>query len=232
MQEAFNLYASGQTVADICRLFNSKGYRSAKGAEFNRNSFKSMFRNRKYIGVYTYKDIEIEGGVPAIIDQDLFDEVSDRLKKNGESPSRGKAKVNYLLSGKLFCGHCGAPMNGESGTGKKYGGKYNYYTCYTRKRLHTCDKKPLAKDYIEDIVVQDAMQRLTDDVIEEMATMAMSQSEKDLKENTKIQELTYKKTEVEKDIANITKAIEKGVVSDTLVNRLNELEEEKQAINV
>lgn len=76
VQEAFELYANGETVADICRIFNTKGYRTAKGVEFNRNSFKSMFRNKRYIGVYTYKDIEVEGGVPAIIDKELFETVA------------------------------------------------------------------------------------------------------------------------------------------------------------
>jgi len=229
VQEAFQLYANGETVADICRMFNAKGYRTAKGVEFNRNSFKSMFRNERYIGVYTYRDIRIEDGVPAIIDKELFEEVGRRLSKNAEAPARGKAKVDYLLAGKLFCGHCRASMNGESGTSKT-GRKYNYYTCYTRKRLNLCDKRPLKKEWIEQIVAQDAMELMTDDVISELADMAISQSDQDLKENTHITELTGRKEEIEKAIANITRAIEKGVASDTLLNRLTELEKEKKVV--
>lgn len=229
VQEAFQLYANGETVADICRLFNLKGYRTAKNVEFNRNSFKAMFRNERYIGVYKYKDIRTEDGVPAIIDNDLYEIVQRRLKKNGEAPARGKAKVDYLLSGKLFCGHCGGSMNGESGTSKT-GAIHNYYTCYTRKRKRTCDKRPLKKEWIEHIVAQDAMTLLTDEVIEEMADMAISQSDQDLKENTRIPELTAKRDEVEQSISNITKAIEKGVASDTLLNRLTELEKEKKTL--
>lgn len=227
VQEAFELYANGETVADICRMFNAKGYRTAKGVEFNRNSFKSMFRNKRYVGVYTYKDIEVEDGVPAIIDKELFETVGRRLSKNAEAPARGKAKVDYLLAGKLFCGHCGGSMNGESGTSKT-GAIHNYYTCYTRKRKHACDKKPLKKDWIEYIVAQDAMELLTDDTIQEMADMAISQTEQDLRENTRIPELTERMKETESGIANITKAIEKGVASDALMNRLMELEKEKK----
>ena len=227
VQEAFELYANGETVADICRMFNAKGYRTAKGVEFNRNSFKSMFRNKRYVGVYTYKDIEVEDGVPAIIDKELFETVGRRLSKNAEAPARGKAKVDYLLAGKLFCGHCGGSMNGESGTSKT-GAIHNYYTCYTRKRKHACDKKPLKKDWIEYIVAQDAMELLTDDTIQEMADMAISQTEQDLRENTRIPELTERMKETESGIANITKAIEKGVASDALMNRLMELEREKK----
>lgn len=227
VREAFELYANGETVADICRMFNTKGYRTAKGVEFNRNSFKSMFRNKRYIGVYTYKDIEMEGGVPAIIDKELFETVSRRLSKNAEAPARGKAKVDYLLAGKLFCGHCGGSMNGESGTSRT-GAVHNYYTCYTRKRKHACKKKPLKKEWIEYIVAQDAMELLTDDTIQELADMAISQTEKDLRENTRIPELTERMKETESGITNITNAIEKGIASDALMNRLVELEKEKK----
>ena len=229
VQEAFQLYANGETVAEICRIFNTKGYRTAKGAEFNRNSFKCMFRNERYIGVYTYRDIRIEDGIPAIIDKDLFETVGRRLSKSADAPARGKAKVDYLLSGKLFCGHCGASLNGESGTSRT-GVIHNYYTCYTRKRRKGCDKKPLKKEWIEFVVVQDAMNLLTDEVIEEMANMAISQSERDLRENTRIPELTTRKQDIEQAISNIAKAIEKGVASDTLLDRLTQLEKDKKDI--
>lgn len=229
VQEAFQLYANGETIAEICRIFNAKGYRTAKGSVFNRNSFKSMFRNTRYIGIYTYKDLVIENGIPAIIDKDLFEAVGRRLSKNAEAPARGKAKVDYLLSGKLFCGHCGNSMNGDSGTGKN-GTVHNYYTCYGRKRLKNCNKKYLQKEYIERIVSQEAAALLTDECIDELATMAVSQSDRDLRENTRIPELTDKLNEIDSAINNIVKAFEKGVCSDTLVNRMNELESEKKDI--
>lgn len=230
VQEAFELYANGETVADICRMFNAKGYRTAKGAEFNRNSFKSMFRNRRYIGVYRYKDFEKEGGVPAIIDKDLFETVQKRLSANAEAPARGKAKVDYLLAGKLFCGHCGASMNGESGAGR-HGKVYHYYSCYTKKRKLGCDKRPLKKDYIEGIVARDALNLLTDQLIDEIADMAIRQSEQDLINDTHIPQLTAQLSEVEKSITNITAAIEKGIASETLMNRLVQLEHEKKTLN-
>ena len=229
VQEAFQLYANGETVADICRKFNSAGYKTAKGVAFNRNSFKSMFRNERYIGVYTYKDIRIEGGVPAIIDKELFETVQRRLSKNAQAPARGKAKVDYLLSGKLFCGHCGASMNGESGIGRR-GATYHYYSCYTKKRRLGCDKRPLKKDYIERIVAEDAYNLLTDELIDEIADMAIQQSEQDLKDNTHIPQLTVQLHEVEQSIDNITAAIEKGIASETLMNRLVQLEREKKQI--
>lgn len=230
VQEAFSLYANGESVAGICRKFNSAGYKTAKNTEFNRSSFKTMFRNTRYIGTYTYKDIVIENGIPAIIDKELFETVQRRLSKTATAPARGKAKVDYLLSGKLFCGHCGASMNGESGAGR-HGKVYHYYSCYTKKRKLGCDKRPLKKDYIEGIVARDALNLLTDQLIDEIADMAIRQSEQDLINDTHIPQLTAQLSEVEKSITNITAAIEKGIASETLMNRLVQLEHEKKTLN-
>lgn len=229
VQEAFKMYANGESIAEICRTFNEKGYRTTKGVRFNRSSFRSMFKNTRYIGTYTYKDIIIENTIPAIIDKGLFDMVQDRLAEVAGAPARGKAKTDYLLSGKLFCGHCGAAMNGESGTSGT-GVVHHYYTCYNKKKDHSCNKRPLRKEWIETLVANDALALLTDEAIEEMADMAMSQLDSDLRENTRIPALTAKQKEIEQGIANITKAIEKGVASETLLNRISELEDEKKDI--
>ena len=217
-------------MADICRDFNLKGYRTAKNAEFNRNSFKSMFKNRRYIGVYTYKDIEIEDGVPAIIDKELFEEVGRRLKKNGEAPARGKAKVDYLLSGKLFCGHCGESMNGESGTSQT-GAVHNYYKCYTRKRHGNCRKKSMRKEQIESWVAEDAYALLSNELIEEIADIAVKQTEDEIAQHTQLPVLAQKRSVLQKSIDNIAAAIERGIASETLMNRLVELEKEKKILD-
>ena len=118
VQEAFQRYASGESIIEICRTFNDRGYRTAKNSAFNKSSFKSMFKNVRYVGTYIYKDMEMENTIPPIIDKDLFEAVQKRLEKTADAPARGKAKVDYLLSGKLFCGHCGSSMDGETGTSK------------------------------------------------------------------------------------------------------------------
>ena len=205
------------------------GYKIENNAEFNKNSFRSMFKNERYIGIYKYKDLRIEGGVPAIVDKDTFAIVQKKLSKNAEAPSRGKAKIDYLLSQKLFCGHCGSLMTGESGTGKG-GTTYFYYTCGKRKREHTCDKKPLKKDFIERAVVEDALTLLTPETIDELADIAVNESIREMEENSIIPALKDQLHDTERSINNLVKMVEKGVESDTIADRLKELEKEKRAI--
>src|SRR5699024_5709477 len=104
-----------------------------KGNSFTTGSFNTIFTNRKYIGEYRYQDVVIPGGVPAIIPEELFEAVQARVQSNKHAPARTKAEVAYLLSCKLFCGHCGTMMVGESGTSKT-GTIYYYYKCGSAKR--------------------------------------------------------------------------------------------------
>ena len=80
-------------------------------------------------------------------------------------------------------------------------------------------------------VARDALNLLTDQLIDEIADMAIRQSEQDLINDTHIPQLTAQLSEVEKSIMNITAAIEKGIASETLMNRLVQLEHEKKTLN-
>jgi hypothetical protein len=186
-----------------------------------------MFRNERYTGIYKYKDIKIEGGVPAIISKEVFDRVQKRLQLNRQAPGRGKAQVRYLLSQKLFCGHCGSVMTGDCGTSQS-GETYHYYTCSNRKRFRSCDKKNVRKEWIEQIVVEDALALLTDEHIEELADMAVHQTEVELSQNTIIPALKADIQDVERSITNLLKLAEKGADSSSLCNRLHELETQKK----
>ena len=65
-----------------------------------------MLQNKRYIGIYTYKGTEKPGGIPRIISDELFTKVTEIMNKNKKAPARARAKVEYLLTTKLFCGHC------------------------------------------------------------------------------------------------------------------------------
>ena len=61
------------------------------------NSVQHLLNNRRYIGEYTYRDIVVPDGIPAIVPQDLFDRVQEKLAKNKKAPARHKAEDDYLL---------------------------------------------------------------------------------------------------------------------------------------
>ena len=111
-----------------------------------------MLKNKKYIGIYTYHDKETKDGIPRIISDELFAEVEKIVNKNKKVSRNTRAKEEYLLTTKLFCGHCKEMMIGISGTSKT-GKLHSYYTC-TKARKKLCDKKTIKKKLIEDIVIK------------------------------------------------------------------------------
>ena len=72
VQEIFQLYADGMSATQIIAYCNERGYKTARGNAFNKNSLRTILRNEKYIGTYKLMDIVIPDGMPAIIDKVLF----------------------------------------------------------------------------------------------------------------------------------------------------------------
>ena len=228
VREAFQMYADGESVAEICRTFNNRGYKTSKGTRFGKSSFTKIFRNEKYIGVYKYHDYRAEDVIPPIIDKDLWDRVQVRVGKIKKAPARNKARHTYLLTGKLFCGHCGSAMNAD---GNSQG--YLYYRCYGKKNLDKqCNKRNMEKNLIERLVAQDAMSFLTDEYIEKIATIACDRNKQEIESDSPIPVIRDRIRQVDVSLNNLLKAIESGSAPDMLVKRMGELETEKKDMEV
>ena len=224
----FELYAQGKSRAEICRIVNEKGFRTRNGTKFVHNSVGKILKNERYIGTYKYDDVVIENAVPAIIDRQLFEQVQSKIKHNSAARAKNKAKQDYLLSTKLFCGHCGNPMIGESGRSKS-GTIYNYYKCSGRKRhLTDCDKKTEKKEVIEKLVVEYTIKKvLTDENIDLISTRAMELIQKEIQDTSMLAALENQLSDVNKRINNVMSAIEQGIITSTTKERLEELESER-----
>lgn len=213
----FELYADGKTVTEINKHLNAQGYKTSKGREFNKNSLRTILINRRYLGYYIHGGVETKGGIPQIIPDELFEKVADRMKVNKKAPARARAKVEYLLTTKLFCGHCKEMMTGFSGTGKQ-GKVYRYYICNSTKTTpKTCNKKMVHKDYIEDTVVNECRRLLSTenihriakavvDICEEEDKSNLKRLKKQLAENKRKQENTLNAI-MESEIESVRKAL-------------------------
>lgn len=149
--------------------------------------------------------------------------MQEQVKKVARAPAAARTDVDYMLTGKLFCGHCGSAMVGESGTGKS-GNKFYYYACVKRKRQKACDKKPVKKDWIEETVVRQTRERcLTDEVISVIVDAALELQERE-KDETTVKVLRAELTEVKRGINNLLNAIEQGIITPSTKQRLEDLE--------
>lgn len=144
----FVRYDAGEDVSAVRR-----SVRREYGVDISENTIRHMLRNPVYIGKPMRNGQVVEGLADALIDGALFDRVQKRLDANAKAPAAAKAEEPYLLSGKAFCGHCGARLIGESGKGR-HGHVFRYYTCPNRKKGHTCGKTPEKKYFAEGYVVE------------------------------------------------------------------------------
>ena len=228
--EAFKKYDDGHTITEIRDYLNSKGITNTKGRSVTWGAVQHMLSNRRYIGEYAFRDTVIPNGIPVIIPIDLFERVQERLAKNKKAPARNKADENYLLTTKLFCGHCGTAMNGESGKSRN-GTIHRYYKCHAvKKRLNDCKKKSVKKEWIEDLIVNETMAMLMDDAaIEAIVSMLMR-----LQDEEKSDLPMYEKqlAETETAIDNIVTAVMNGMASKALQAKLAQLEAQKEEIQI
>jgi len=225
IREVFDLYANGMSIVEICRYCNSHGYRTNRDRPFTRNSLSTILKNRKYIGVYKFDDIEVEGGMPVIVDAEVFERVQERISRGNRSKPRKNDDVEFLLTGKLFCGHCGKPMVGTSGTGK--GGQvYYYYTC--RQHGNKCLKTAERKEKLEEFVINYISEKfLTDENIHIMAGLIMESLDND-EWSMKIKGIEKQIRDVDSRMNNLMKAIEFGGAPQPLMDRIAELTAEKE----
>ena len=226
--EAFKRYDEGATMTQIRDWLNEKGIKNTRRQEMTYNSIQHMLNNRRYIGEYSYREVIIPDGIPAIVPKDLFDRVQEKMAKNKKAPARHKAEDDYLLTTKLFCGYCGAYLCGESGTSRT-GLVHHYYKCVSvKKKRAECHKKPVKKQWIEDLVVDETMKMVMDDkAIEAIVSMLMELQNRE-SSSLPLYEKELKDTEAAID--NMLNAIQQGIFNKSTKARLDELEAAKDEL--
>ena len=227
VREIFNRYAAGEVTADIIRDLNNRRIQTSRGKEFNKNSISRILHNKRYIGYYLYKGTETPGGMPRIIDDDLFFRVQHLIEKNKAAPGRIRGKDEYLLTTKLYCGECNTPMTGYGGTSKS-GKHYHYYMCNNAKK-HKCDKKAVSKEPLEDAVVDVCMSLLTEERIKFIADELYKACQDD-SNLVSIKRLEAALKEAENAIENLWAALEHGQSVERITKRIDAREEEKKEI--
>lgn len=230
VQSIFEMYIAGETNATICSRLNSLGLKTSRGNAFNKNSINRIISNEKYIGIYESAGVRIEGGIPSIISKETFYLAQKEKEKKRVGKSKRQPRAEYLLAGKLYCGHCKKLMTGVSGTGKS-GKKFHCYYCQTVRKKGHCNKTHVKADYIENLVVKKTVEFLMHPTLLKDIShkILILQSEN----STRKDDIAYfnkKLQENKKATDNIIKAVEKGLGTNSLLERLQSLESEKIAI--
>lgn len=208
----FEQYDKGVSKKKIAATLNEQGYRYY-GKPFVFRNFEKMLRNQKYTGEFTFGGRSCINIYPAIIDKALFESVQEKLDlKRYVAGGEATAKVEYLLTGKLYCGHCGTKMISDGSTGKS-GIKYHYYSC-KKMKAGECNKHREKKEPLEEYVVSCVVDFLSDRITAEMVAEDVIKFYEQRTGEQNIKSIAVK-------IATINKEVDK--LTDSFVNATSTL---------
>jgi len=225
VRRIFNMFAEGFKYSEIEATLNELRLKTKRGGQYNKNSISRILKNEKYIGVFRWRDIVIEDGIPAIIDKELFCLCQEKIKMVKSAPGGGRAKVPYLLTAKLYCGYCESSMIGESGN-NRHGNTFNYYKCSSRKNHKNCEKETVKKEWIEQFVVRAIYDNVLSNeaVIESIAEAAVRVQSN---ENSALESLELQLADATRSLNNLIKLAEGMDDPQPLAARIVELDATK-----
>lgn len=249
----FEAYLDGQGYRKITEWLNLHGIVGKRsGKPIAENTIHDILKNEKYTGVYIYnrsasknaigrrnghkyKDeseiIRIDGGIPQIVNKDIYQQVQAKMKRN--KTGAHKAKEPYVLSGVLFCGKCGAAMVGCSRGNTKHTNSSHYYECNSAKRTHSCSAgvvnraklEPVIVSYLEKLISKSSINSIAEWLLED-AAIYLDKSKEELK--------SYKKEllATEKEVDRLLNLILDGLDSPAARQRLKDAESKKLLLEV
>ena len=135
VRDLFRLYATGEySMKQLEKLFYEQGYRNYNGNKIAHTTMSNIISNPKYKGYYVGNKVKIvdmftkkqkflppeewvmfkdETGeiVPAIVTEEVWDKANEVLARRSEDVKNRQGICNHanLLTGKLYCTHCGQP---------------------------------------------------------------------------------------------------------------------------
>lgn len=170
-------------------------------------------------GKVPYKDEIFDGQHEAVVSDELYEEI---LRVN-KVRSREPYERHYLLSGKVYCGYCGAKYRYQ-----KWGKRLIMY-CYSQQKSKTkyikdpnCKNKRWDTFEVEDAVLEELFKMSLDiDLFKKTFNIATVNVKNELKARLE---------EIKKQINNLLNFIASGIAVEETNKKITELEKEKMII--
>ena len=179
VRELFRLYATGEySMKQLETLFYEQGYRNYNGNKIAHSTLSGIISNPKYKGYYVGNKVRVvdmftkkqkflppeewvmfkdETGevVPAIVTEELWDKANEVLTRRSEDVKSRQGICNHanLLTGKMYCAHCGAAYYRRDSRSKD--GRVNSkWVCSNKinNGADACPSFPIYEDEIKPIL--------------------------------------------------------------------------------
>jgi site-specific DNA recombinase len=114
LKELAHRFVSGWTYNELTDWLNDSGYKTAMGNQWHSVAVRQILTRKRYAGIREHNGVEYAAKWPAIWDEDIWARVQHSMRERSAKIGFRPQSRTYLLTGLLFCGACGAPMNGTT----------------------------------------------------------------------------------------------------------------------
>ena len=181
VRDLFRLYATGEySMKQLEKHFYDQGYRNYNGNKIAHSTMSGIISNPKYKGYYVGNKVRIvdmftkkqkflppeewvmfkdETGdiVPAIVSEELWDKANEVLVRRSEDVKKRQGLCNHanLLTGKLYCAHCGTAYYRRESKSKD-GTVNSKWVCSNKinNGADACPSFPLYEDEIKPVLFE------------------------------------------------------------------------------
>lgn len=229
IRQIFDKLVADTSMKEIIEELNENGI-IYRGKPFARSTIYRLITNEKYVGIYRHNDEIFKNIYPPIVSETIFYLVKNKLDKN--KYGKHKKDVVYLLKDIGRCGYCGRAIVSESGTSHQ---KHvvRYYKCGGKKNSHTeCKSTPIRKELLEKIVTNATYEILNSPAtINYISDKILEAHQKKNDSQALIELLQSEYAAIQRSIENILNNMERGIVAQSMRERLEQLEDQRLKIN-
>ena len=250
IKEIFNLYLNHKSFRAVVHVLNSQRIKTRNAETWAASSIRRILQNPIYIGALTYnkrqgvkhtskprpieEHIIAENVVQSIVSKETFEEVQRIIAEQSHVAPASKSS-DYLLTGIVYCEHCGGRMHGSTGFSKKGNRNYRYYRCWTHtaKGSSVCKGNSIDMETLEDLVVGELKQLglKPELLVERTGERSKQFHEQIVPMKNKESILDGKLKELERRSLNLIELYEQTLITkDEFVTRRKTLDSEKATI--
>ena len=126
--EMFELYSSGNySLSALSDVMYEKGLRNSAGKKVGRSRMHVLLTDPFYYGMIRWNNKVSQGKQKAIVNEDLFITVQNKISRKTKSPLYRKHLP--VFKSKIACGECGGTIAWENQKGNWYGHCNHYKEC-------------------------------------------------------------------------------------------------------
>lgn len=223
-KEAGMLVVNGErkVIFDLMKTLRLQGYsynELSKVTGYDESWIQGILSSKTNLGKIPFKGELYDGKHEAIISEEEYQQLQEVEKQR----SKNQHASHYLLSGKIYCGNCGAKYRYQ-----KWGQRIICY-CYSQQK----SKPKLIKDPNCNNIRLDSFE-IEDNFLEQLFAMSLNEElfreTFDLSKTNLVDELNTRLDKTQKKIENLIQLLSDNIANEEIKKELAKLTSEKSNI--